>query len=173
MAPPSFPAIAGCFLFHAALNQASPIVGSNSYVPASNAVQTSIIKQQIYNLCLFEHSLNLCNETCKPYGTLTLTPVQVIASLTEGSGYGTFVASPLTEYAGLQHPTTILTSDGYGIPTTLPIGELGQGMLIESPSFGSCTKMFEFGRNWEGISRVNIQILHRHLLSVLLAEVIS
>jgi len=95
-------------------------------VSASNAVQTSILSQQAYNLCLFENSIGAQNKTCTSFGVSGMPPVKTVA--TGNASTATFVASFLTEFAGLGCPgTTITTTDSKGAATQLPIGELGQG----------------------------------------------
>jgi hypothetical protein len=101
-------------------------------VPASNSIQASILSQQAYNLCLYEkyHDIQTATATCEPFGVSGMPPVQTVVVVNRRTSVarGTFFASFLSEYGGLECPgTTITTTDSYGKRTTLPIGELGQG----------------------------------------------
>jgi hypothetical protein len=114
-------------LRHGALALFPTLFGSGyAAVSASNAVQTSILSQQAYNLCLFEKSIGAQNETCTPFGVSGMPPVKTV--VTGNASTATFVASFLTEFGGLGCPgTTVTTTDNKGAATQLPIGELGQG----------------------------------------------
>jgi hypothetical protein len=114
-------------LRHRALALFPTLFGSGyAAVSASNAVQTSILSQQAYNLCLFEKSIGAQNETCTSFGVSGMPPVKTV--VTGNASTATFVASFLTEFGGLGCPgTTVTTTDNKGAATQLPIGELGQG----------------------------------------------
>jgi hypothetical protein len=99
---------------------------SKTCVPATNSIQTSILSQQAYNLCLYEDSIGIQTASCTAFGSSRMTPVNTV--ITSGAATATFVASFLTEYGGLPCPgTTINTTDSNGAKTQLPVGELGQG----------------------------------------------
>ncbi|KAF2469985.1 uncharacterized protein BDR25DRAFT_314755 [Lindgomyces ingoldianus] len=99
--------------------------GSYGNVPASNAVQTSILNQQAYNLCLHENSIRSQKSSCTSFGTPGMIPSQTV--LTISNSKVTFVASFLLEYGGLPSAgTTITTTGADGGQMTVPIGELGQ-----------------------------------------------
>lgn len=105
--------------------------GSYADVPASNSIQTSILSEQAYNLCLYEQSIGSSSSSCVPFGTATATPSQTVVSTTLGQQPtdATFYASFFSEYGGLPCPgTTITTSDASGASATVPVGELGQGL---------------------------------------------
>jgi hypothetical protein len=106
-------------------------------VPATNSIQTSILSQQAYNLCLYEksHHIQTATATCTPFGTSGMLPVQTVVTVNRRTSVarGTFIASFLSEYGGLNCPgTTITTTDSYGELMNLLVGELGQGEVSSS-----------------------------------------
>jgi hypothetical protein len=105
---------------------------SHGAVPVTNSIQTSILSQQAYNLCLYEksHHIQTAVATCTPFGISGMPPVQTVVTVNRRTSIaqGTFIASFLSEYGGLECPgTTITTTDSHGKPINLPVGELGQG----------------------------------------------
>lgn len=131
----SFPRIASLFYLIVHSSNASPTIDLgvdlnldvDTGVTGSSSGSSSIVQQQLYNLCRFENALNLQTSSCTPYGTPDLEPIQIVATLGVGIELGTFVATPLTQWSDLPTPTTVWTTDSWGLPTLLPIGELGQG----------------------------------------------
>jgi hypothetical protein len=109
---------------------------SHGAVPATNSIQTSILSQQAYNLCLYEKSHHIqtaAAATCTPFGVSGMPPVQTVVTVNRRTSIaqGTFIASFLSEFGGLECPgTTITTTDSHGRPINLPVGELGQGEVI-------------------------------------------
>lgn len=100
---------------------------SYSAVTASNAIQTSILKQQAYNLCLFEKSIGARDGYCTPFGLSGMTPRTTVVT-SEKASTATFVASFLPEFGGLDcRGTTVITTNSNGVATKTLVGELGQG----------------------------------------------
>jgi hypothetical protein len=95
-------------------------------VPASNSAQSSILSQQAYNLCLYEDVQGIQTKSCSSFGSSGMLPSKT--TLTSASATATFIASFLTDYAGLSCGGTIIqTADSQGASATTSVGELGQG----------------------------------------------
>ncbi len=127
------------------------VTGSANPVPASNAIQSSIINQQAYNLCLYEKSLSKDNRACTSFGSSGIVPVQM-AETVKPSGRDTvvtFIATYLTAYAGLSAASAVATTNSQGISTTVPVGELGQGKhsSIHKIRLGPTNCYSQYGRS--------------------------
>lgn len=105
-------------------------------LPATNSVQSSIISQQAYNLCLYENAQGLQTATCLSFGSSGMIPSKTTVTAAPASATSVtatpvtaiFIASFLTDYAGLPcGGTRIQTSNSKGASATSFIGELGQG----------------------------------------------
>jgi len=95
-------------------------------VPASNSVQSSILSQQAYNLCLYEDAQSIQTKSCCSFGSSGMTPSKT--TVTSASATGTYIASFLTDYAGLSCGGTIVrATHSTGAIATTTVGELGQG----------------------------------------------
>jgi hypothetical protein len=124
-------------------------------VALPSAQVSSILKQQSYNLCLLESSLNgNAGQACVPAGTSGLPPLEAVVTVAGGSIAGTFVAAPLTAYAGLAVATAIPTTDANGAATTLAVGPLGQGTMggnLQFPGFLQLIQFYSVVKTWIGL----------------------
>jgi len=99
-------------------------------VPAINSIQSSILSQQAYNLCVYEGTQATETKSCVSFGSSGMTPSKTTVKATAATvtTTATYIASFLTDYAGVGCAGTVIqTSNSKGAITSTSVGELGQG----------------------------------------------